>query len=175
MSRRTTPRQTQVQSSHDVDDTLTLGYTDKETLEYDLNYIRSVIRDLKGTTNYDSPLTKRLEELAYDLSQISLHNAVLTGVSISETPPLGDNSPRIATTEFVTTALTSTGTVDKHFTYEQQTTAKIWRIEHNMNKYPAVVLVDNSGGNMEGRVVYIDQNNIEVHLTQALTGQAFLN
>ena len=52
-------KQRQVDKSASVNDNLpvpTLSYKSQQSLEDDLNYIRSVLKQVKGTEHYDSPL-----------------------------------------------------------------------------------------------------------------------
>ena len=79
-------KQRQVDKSASVSDSLavpTLSYTSQKSLEDDLNYLRSILKQVKGTTKYDSPLTLSLEELYTELQQAVFHNAVLTGTPVA--------------------------------------------------------------------------------------------
>lgn len=64
---------------------------------------------------------------------------------------------------------------DKNFVYVQATSADIWEIEHNLDKYPAVTVVDSGGSVVIGEIVYIDKNNIRITFTSAFSGKAYLN
>lgn len=49
------------------------------------------------------------------------------------------------------------------FTYEQATPASVWAVTHNLDRYPASVLVLDSGGTaIEGEVVYTDTNHLTI-------------
>lgn len=161
---KTLTRQQQIQNSSAVSDNLPLGYDSIETLEEDLNYLRSVIKDIKGTSDYDSPLTKRLEEIADEL-----------GAYTAETPPTGDYSERIATTRWVQDTMVLSGG-DARYVHTQNSTASIWYVQHNLGKFPSVTvtLPDNTTV-AEGNVVYIDANKLEIHLSSATTGTAYIN
>ena len=64
---------------------------------------------------------------------------------------------------------------DKHFTYEQAVASDTWVINHNLNKFPSVSLVDTTGVQFQGLVEYIDENNCKVYMNGATKGKAFLN
>lgn len=63
----------------------------------------------------------------------------------------------------------------KTFTFEQGIASDEWVIEHNLNKYPSVSLVDSAGTQFEAAVEYIDENNIIIRMNGATTGKAYLN
>ena len=60
-----------------------------------------------------------------------------------------------------------------HFT--QSVPASVWTIEHNLNFYPNVTVVDSAGTNVEGELHYIDSNNLTVTFTSAFSGSAYLS
>ena len=64
---------------------------------------------------------------------------------------------------------------DKNFVYAQATSSDIWEITHNLNKYPAVTVVDSGGSVVIGEIVYIDKNNIRITFASAFSGKAYFN
>lgn len=64
---------------------------------------------------------------------------------------------------------------DKAFVFEQGIASNMWVIEHNLNKYPSVSVVDSANNIITPEVEYIDLNNIVVRMNGATTGKAFLN
>ena len=64
---------------------------------------------------------------------------------------------------------------DKNFVYVQATSSDIWEITHNLDKYPAVTVVDSGGTVVIGEIVYIDKNNIRITFTSAFSGKAYFN
>lgn len=175
----TNPRQTQIANSITIDDDLTLpSYSDVKTLEGDLNYLRSVIKQMKGTVNYDTPLLETLTSLAQALEDAIFHNATLTGEPVADSPPTGDRSTRIATTEYVRDVidqeLVLTG-ADARYVHNQGTPETTWNIQHNLNKFPSVSVVNTSGINVFGMVKYLDANNVQVEFSSGFAGKAYLN
>lgn len=63
----------------------------------------------------------------------------------------------------------------KTYIHEQGISSDTWTIEHNLNKYPSVTLVDTAGTQFQGRVEYIDENNCIVYMNGATKGKAYLN
>ena len=64
---------------------------------------------------------------------------------------------------------------DKNFVYVQATSSDIWEITHNLNKYPAVTVVDSGGSVVIGEIVYIDKNNVRITFTSGFSGKAYFN
>ena len=61
------------------------------------------------------------------------------------------------------------------FVFEQGVSSSEWEIQHNLNKYPAVAVVDSAGNEMIAEVIYNDLNNITVRTGSPFKGKAFLN
>lgn len=61
------------------------------------------------------------------------------------------------------------------FIFEQGIASDVWQIEHNLNKYPAVSVVDSAGNEVIAEVTYEDLNNLTITMQSAFKGKAFLN
>lgn len=66
-------------------------------------------------------------------------------------------------------------TGDKHFVFNQNVASELWMINHNLNKFPSVSVVDSGDNIIIGEVTYIDENNLQVAFTVAFSGKAYLN
>lgn len=64
---------------------------------------------------------------------------------------------------------------DKYVRYVQGVTSDVWVINHNMNKYPAVSVMDNAGTEYEGDIKHTDNNNLTITFSTAFSGFADLN
>lgn len=73
----------------------------------------------------------------------------------------------------VTNATTSSG--DKHFEHSQALAESIWNINHNMNKYPSVSLVDDTGTVMYAEILHLNNDNVRVTFSEPVIGKAYLN
>lgn len=51
----------------------------------------------------------------------------------------------------------------------------IWQIEHNLNKYPSITVVDTANNVIYGEVNYNDFNNVTITFTSSVTGYAYFN
>ena len=67
------------------------------------------------------------------------------------------------------------GAVDKTYVHTQSTAEKVWLIEHELEKYPSVSVSDHYGREVETQVQYISKSRVEITLSHATTGTAFLN
>lgn len=176
---RTKLRQSQISRSKLIDDSLPLaGYDDLDTLEKDLNYLRSVVKQLKGSSDYDTPLTKTLVELTTILENVSFEDATLTGNSTSDNPPISDYSKRIATTKFVTDKVAeqlSAAGADARYIHLQNIPSTIWTITHNLGKNPSVTIIDSSNKVVVGNVEYLNQNEVMATFSSAFSGKAYCN
>lgn len=64
---------------------------------------------------------------------------------------------------------------DKTFVYTQRAPSATWQIQHNLNKYPSVSIVDSADSVVIGDVEYIDLNNLIVSFSSGFSGMAYLN
>lgn len=64
---------------------------------------------------------------------------------------------------------------DKNYVFNQASATATWNINHNLNKYPSIHVVDSAQTVVVGDVKYIDLNNITVTFASGFAGQAFLN
>ena len=64
---------------------------------------------------------------------------------------------------------------DKSFYFVQNEALDTWVIVHNLNKYPAVSVIDSSGSEVIGEVTYDSINQITITFKGAFKGNATLN
>ena len=64
---------------------------------------------------------------------------------------------------------------DKTFVYNQATSSDVWEIEHNLDKYSSVTVVDSGGSVVVVEIVYINKKNVQITFTSAFSGKAYLN
>ena len=76
--------------------------------------------------------------------------------------------------DFTPEQLASLGT-DKHYTHNQITSSNVWKITHNLGKYPSINVLDSAGNNVIGEIEYIDENSITINFSAEFTGKAYLN
>jgi len=67
------------------------------------------------------------------------------------------------------------GTGDKNRVHVQSMAAAVWQVAHNLDKMVSVTVVDTGGNTVEGSILFIDLNNIQITFSAPFTGQAFCN
>ena len=75
--------------------------------------------------------------------------------------------------DFAVFALPSKAVHD--FTFTQPTPSVEWTIQHNMDKFPSVSVVNNNNILMYGNTTYVDTNNLIINFTAGFSGKAYLN
>ena len=64
---------------------------------------------------------------------------------------------------------------DKTYVYTQVFETTSWNIEHNLNKFPSVSIVDSDNNQVWADVQYIDENTVKLNFSQGFTGKVFIN
>lgn len=65
--------------------------------------------------------------------------------------------------------------LDKHYEHNQILSNEIWNINHNLDKYPSVTVVDSAETVVYGEIEYIDKNNLKIIFSAEFAGKAYLN
>ena len=74
------------------------------------------------------------------------------------------------------TQLTIDAPGDKTFIFTQTNPVPlVWNIQHNLNKYPSVSVVDSANEILFGNVEYVNQNLLTITFTAGFSGFAYLN
>ena len=61
------------------------------------------------------------------------------------------------------------------FEYSQVAPATVWNIQHNLNNFPSITVIDNAGTVVAGQYTYIDNNNVTLTFSAGFAGKAYLN
>lgn len=64
---------------------------------------------------------------------------------------------------------------DANYVYNQTEASDEWIIVHNLNKYPAVSIIDSAGDEVVGNVHYDSENQVTITFAGAFKGIATLN
>lgn len=65
--------------------------------------------------------------------------------------------------------------ISKTYMFEQAIPSATWEIQHNLNKYPSVSIVDSAGSVVMGDVLYVDKNKVVLTFIGQFNGKAYLN
>ena len=66
-------------------------------------------------------------------------------------------------------------TSDKNYVYTQAVADSVWEVQHNLNKYPSITIVDSADNVVIGDIVYIDTNNARITFAASFSGKAYFN
>lgn len=61
------------------------------------------------------------------------------------------------------------------YVFEQGVASDTWEIQHNLNRFPTVTIVDSGENVVTGAITYIDSNNVLIKFNGAFKGKAYLN
>ena len=64
---------------------------------------------------------------------------------------------------------------DKNYIHDQITPSSSWSVTHNLGKKPSVTVIDTGNNEVEGEVVYIDDNSLTINFNSSFAGIATLN
>jgi hypothetical protein len=64
---------------------------------------------------------------------------------------------------------------DKTYVYTQSVPSTVWTIQHNLDKFPSVSVVNINNILMYGEVTYIDTNNLTITFSAGFSGKAYMN
>jgi hypothetical protein len=67
------------------------------------------------------------------------------------------------------------GPAGSSYVHDQSTPAAIWTINHNLNRFPAVSIVDSSNKVVEGDIEYLNSNSVRLTFAGAFSGKAYMN
>lgn len=67
------------------------------------------------------------------------------------------------------------GAQDKSFKHNQVSASNTWVINHNLNKFPSVVVIDSAGSQAIGAVTHNSKNQLTLSFSASFSGVAHLN
>lgn len=65
--------------------------------------------------------------------------------------------------------------LDSNFVYTQSSPSAVWVVNHNLNKYCSVTVVDSANNMVFGEVLYNSLNQVTLTFAGAFSGKAFFN
>lgn len=63
----------------------------------------------------------------------------------------------------------------ENYIYSQVTASDTWNINHSLNKYPSVTIINTSNEQVFGDIIYINENNVQIKFSAPVSGRATLN
>lgn len=97
-------------------------------------------------------------------------NTVAINDVISITTPQG-------TTDYTGTAVVQPTVIvpDLAYAHTQGTSSATWTINHNLDFYPNVTVVDSAGTIVEGEIAYTSRNQVVLTFSASFSGKAYLS
>lgn len=71
--------------------------------------------------------------------------------------------------------ITAIAQKENGYIHEQGIASAVWTVQHNLDKYPSVTVVDSAENEIVAEVEYLDKNTVQITMTGASKGRAYLN
>ena len=78
-------------------------------------------------------------------------------------------------TSVIALAATGISKTDSFFTFTQDSPSAVWNIQHNLEKFPSVTVIDSADDVVYGNTTYVDENNLTINFSAPFSGKAYLN
>lgn len=76
----------------------------------------------------------------------------------------------------IETAINASGiTGDKTYRHVQGSASSVWNVTHNLNKRASVTVVDSGGSEVEGDILFISDNQVQLLFSAPFSGEAYFN
>lgn len=85
------------------------------------------------------------------------------------------NGSIVEDTDYIFSLKDTTDPADKNHVFTQATPSVLWIINHNLNKFPSVTVVNINNVTMYGEVTYVNENNLQIEFSAGFSGKAYLN
>jgi hypothetical protein len=119
---------------------------------------------------WDGNIWRALGLSATDYDHLNqAYDAIIVGVDVTS-----DNENLYLTLHKRDESTISDSLKFKHI-HTQTVTSSEWIIEHNLNCYPSVTIVDASNSEVIGEVEYITTNSLKAKFSASFSGKAYLN
>lgn len=125
-----------------------------------------------GSIEVSTTSTELQIKLAAEI--VSQINAALKpGDNVSELVNNGDGTSPFATEELLNTTIAENK--DKNYIHNQLSASNSWVLNHNLNKYGSVTIVDSGNTIVVGDVEYNSLNQITINFNASFSGKAYVN
>ena len=64
---------------------------------------------------------------------------------------------------------------DAEYTHDQIAASSSWVVNHNLNKFPSITIVDSGGSVVVGEETYVSKNQLILTFSAEFSGKAYLN
>ena len=102
----------------------------------------------------------------------------LAGIKIfDDNTEISSSADELIFTGSIKASLNSNGKVEiTSETYIQTNGSNTtWTVNHNLNKFPSVTVIDNAGNEVFGEIIFTNSNTLTINFSEAVDGVAYLN
>lgn len=64
---------------------------------------------------------------------------------------------------------------DKNFVHVQNIPSNTWNITHGLGKFPSVTIIDSANTEVEGDVIHLNENQVQLTFSASFSGKAVFN
>ena len=83
-----------------------------------------------------------------------------------------NTTKKVSVADLITSNL---GATDKNYVHNQISSSDSWVVNHNLNKFSSVVVVDSAGTVVTGEIVYNNVNSVTLSFSAPFSGKAYFN
>ena len=88
---------------------------------------------------------------------------------------IGSNGAAVVDEYYDMALFTLSDGSDKSYVFVQGVPATTWTIQHNLEKFPSITVIDSGNTVVIGQYTYINNNNVTLTFSAAFAGKAYLN
>lgn len=111
--------------------------------------------------------------ILFESRLVAIENSVITGLEGKSAYDIAVANGFIGTESEWLNSLSGAG--KETFIHLQTTPSSTWIVNHTLNKYPSVVIVDGTGHQVIGDIAYLSNNELLVSFSKQFTGKVYLN
>lgn len=100
--------------------------------------------------------------------------ATISGAPLQSALALEEQA-RVAEDNSLQEQITAIAQKENGYIHEQGIASAVWTVQHNLDKYPSVTVVDSAENEIVAEVEYLDKNTVQITMTGASKGRAYLN
>lgn len=113
--------------------------------------------------------------ISANLAQQNAEQSTTAAAATALNAAAAENAKNIAVQQAAAAAIYAAQSADRYFLHDQAIPEMDWVVQHNLNKYPSVSIVDSSGDQVEGEVHYDGVNALHVKFSAPFAGRAYIN
>lgn len=125
--------------------------------------------EISPVPKYHNQLAARDAEDCHPIDAITGLREELDEIEHNQKPIIGEGLVEVTESDEDITITTKT------FVHEQGVASAVWTVQHNLNKYPSVTVVDSAENEIIAEIEYMDKNSVKITMTGASKGRAYLN